>query len=561
MIINKLKDSLFHEGAIASKNTFTRQYKEGLWKMQENGKFERALGEAVSTDYTLYSYGDKLGRYAAGGAAAGAAAAMVYNPDTDGLMRGAAFGAAVGAGVNVLPKAVHNTLARTGVQKFKEMDAVVDEHIKALSPLGGVGGPSKELDGELIKEFGEAIAQARNKEGNLADNVVSSMLEGMKTGNILKGPPPEKVVRAANLWKRIQQTDENLKDVDSTQPVKNLITYLDRLTQDIERYESKKDRLKVGAALVAKLGFDSAMKHIAHPAGEAIQSIKNKNFKEINFERGAALAFATYGLYETAKVASDVSEGNWGGAVFGLSMLGAGKMMYGLSMDLGKIDAKRRLAGISDKMLFQLHKNKKNFEDFSKSMKESSWEKSGEAFALKVSEITKASVPNYAANAQNPTGHAEAILKDFKAAGRNTDAYKGHEQALEELFNPVSVDYKEWGGKYSSTRKLIEKDILKTDFDDFVTKIHSPKFSTKLSAIGDSLAARAEPPKATTGGKKKKLSMSESYMNLGLAGLAMTGTTYATDRLMRGEDASMLSAATMGFMMPAATIGFMRRGL
>lgn len=557
MIINKLKDSLFHEGAIASKSTFTRQYKGSL--KFEDGKFTRPPGETVSTDYTLYSYGDKLGRYAAGGAAAGAAAAMVYNPDTDGLMRGAAFGAAVGAGVNVLPKAVHNTLARTGVQKFKEMDAVVDEHIKALSPLGGTGMGSKELDGELIKEFGEAIAQARNKEGNLADNVVSSMLEGMKTGNILKGAPPEKVVKAANLWKRIQQADENLKGVDSTQPVKNFIGYLDRLTQDIERLE-KKDRLKTGAALAAKLGFDSAMKHIANPAGEAIQAIRNKNYKEINFEKGAALAFATYGLYETAKVASDVSEGNWGNAVFGLGMLGAGKMLFGMSLDIGKIDAKRRLAGISDKMLLQLHKNRKNFEDFGKAMQEGPLEKSELAFVNKVNETTTASFPNLIANAHNPTGHAEALLKDFKAAGRNTDAYKGHEQALEELLKPGGVDYKEWGGKYSNTKKLIEKDLLKTDFDDFVTKIQSPKFTTRLSAIGDSLAARAEPPRAATG-NKKKLSMSTDYMTLGLSGVAASAGIYATDRMMRGEDASMLSAATMGFMMPAATIGFMRRGL
>lgn len=157
-LIGKIAKDLFHDGAKGKTVT-----KEVTWKTAELKAVTNAWAKSIedtiegvdphvaaqgllkslegtkehkrTVTADLYKYTDKLGKYA------GIGAASLISPDKDkpidvSLLRGAIWGTMMGAGVNVLPKFIHNSYSKHGFRRLNvDMEEYINDTLKAYSPV------------------------------------------------------------------------------------------------------------------------------------------------------------------------------------------------------------------------------------------------------------------------------------------------------------------------------------------------------------------------------------------------------------------------------------------
>lgn len=672
-IIGAIKKDLFHDGAKVATGVKQHTYKALPKTVQELGEGGKEYTKDVA--YSSYKLTDKLGKYVASGGVIGSGSTMAFtayenyregNNLADGMgasaLRGAALGSIAGGALNLVPKVVHNTLASSGITSFKGGAGLAKGAMDAWSPLMNELGKSsaaaklkansaeatkdrvlnrkarQQAKDESLKKFNKMFTEAKKElkaegkdykaNGDLYMKVVGDNIEKMSPTNLLITPDKaSKASKATNTNKQKFSIDDaiQMKSMEGayTQSLKNwekfteespeitkFQTYLSETVQDIQRIQGVK-RYLTGGALAVKMGFDSAVHHIVEPTGQAIDAVGRGAFKELDFSKTAAMAFTGYGLYEAGSIVNDASEGNWGGVAMGMGMLAGGKLMYGVAMDVGKLDAMRRMRGISDAVGwqgFKFHSNmqalKKSVEDMSEAndarmtaiTQNKAWEFLDETLPNSSKDIRGIAegdiVPNDNGFTQNlalTTRMAANLKKDLDNAGVDSKhildrAYHYGTNHYDEL-NSMALDFKtgdpnkimSWGSRYGTVLNSLEEDIMdpgaSIDYQKAVIDMFGSGTNqkAKMKAASDILfntkvvqARRGTGPAVSVNSSEPDpmanlmgFKMASNWVDLGGGAALGTLSSYALDRYINGEDASIAPHLLTGAVFQAASAGHM----
>lgn len=281
-----------------------------------------------------------IAMYAGIGAAGFGAAGAVLSDDSvmSGAMNGGLFGAAIGAGFNIMTK------------------GAIKRNINH-----GFYIPNKEEIGQMVGDFSSSFADAHILMGGLGNNEVFGKIRTGLAKSYLGTKDDKSFAKKAieNISGTINAA-ENTADMDraalglyglgnraehgllkfagvpgtgehATQGYKNFEEFMNkniRITQNV----SKPEGIAIRASLAGRLGLDSAIHHIAKPTARFVKSLSNGKFS--GSRDMMATAFSGYGIYESYNIASDASNANYGAAIAGIGKLAAGKLAFGAANSL-----------------------------------------------------------------------------------------------------------------------------------------------------------------------------------------------------------------------------------
>lgn len=504
------------------------------------GKLSDDIFNKGAEDGRRYLLKNKLFDYAGAGSLVGAMSTMAANLVTDSDediyragLRGSVTGAVVGAGVNVIPKALHNQLAKTGMRKFQGSQGIIDDMAKIWAPVfhefdtkKGRSDPTGFFK-DTWKEAGKAVGKG-HAPGERAMTLHNMMIQGVDPA-LKKGDKNLDAMLKLQAFKVL--TDDAFKktsEYQRTNPDFNQFKEWGKEQAKLFYSLGKKDRMTIGYNLLAQAGFASTYNHIVKPTGEFIENIRKGNFKGINLEQGAATAFSAYGIYETAKLVDEVSDGEWGSAAKTAAMLAGGKLAYGMGVEAVKLDAKRRAHDISYASIGKALRTANLYGQYTKDlgqMTAGQFRNNQVTAQNKVLDILGTHAPNtYKAlgpnrvrllregtdfmgsfqEGLNYTMLAKAAMQDVTEKGHGEavnaaiDRGKWYMQNYADDISKIKDDFKFRGlhyslgsfrTEYSNFYNDLHKDIIHSsqtfDYDSFITDLAYGDMEDKISAIND----------------------------------------------------------------------------
>lgn len=266
--------------------------------------------------------------YAGIGAGAGALLGGYASDDgvIPGAFRGALFGGAVGAGVNLIPKGVSSAFKTSGMKSITS--DMIDDISKTAPQAFKQSYDNAQRHKELIKGFVPGARQAWDQGGNaktFSKNVIKNLAKDMKDIDV-------------NTLKDLdafgQQFIKDQIGFEKTSAFKTINDVFKGNVDIFNNMQSTSDKVALGSSFVAKTGFDSVYHHLVKPTGSLINKVKNKDFKGITGGEYAATAFNAFGIYEAGSMVNDVADGNYGSALVTGLMLTNGKIAFSQGANL-----------------------------------------------------------------------------------------------------------------------------------------------------------------------------------------------------------------------------------
>ena len=531
-VIGSLQKAIFNETAKNADNTY--KLGQGVAKFAAGGALAGSVGTSSMTMYNNYNEGKDL---------------------TNGLgmsaLRGAALGTVIGTGANVVPKLVHNSMAKTGITAFDGFGKIAEDLAETWAPVAAslkmanhrpktaegkksMGAMDKyfKLSKEVRKEVKAKGVKNLKSSGDFSYTLQNKVVSGIDPEGFIKGSAN----KAANsfssddlvkltavkgaLEKATEDTAKFKKDKES---MKVLAAWGTDTGSKLEKM-SKVQRGTVGSALLTNLGFKSTYHHIVEPTGDFFKNIRKGNFKNITWEQVAGTAFSGYGLYETGQILDDASEGDLKGVVTGLGILAGSKIAYGSAMDYAKLDAIRRAKGLSYNNMYQAFKMQRDTSTLIASSSHLSLEQEKELNALfkkKATDIANFSAPNtikvlqdmgetlnnpsslFTENLKATHSLLEAIGKDAAKHGKDPDQITGIASKYitkypnevmsmsKDVMHSNMDSVREWNTKYSNILSELKKDFMQESVDvnysKVLDKLESRDKMTKMSGAADLL--------------------------------------------------------------------------
>ena len=531
-VIGSLQKSIFNETAKNADNTY--KLGQGLAKFAAGGALAGSVGTSSMTMYNNYSEGKDL---------------------TSGLgmsaLRGAALGTVIGTGTNLLPKVVHNSMAKTGITTFDGFSKIAEDFAETWAPVAAslkvanhrpktpegkksIGTMDKyfKLSNEVRKEVKAKGVRNLKNSGDFAYTLQSKVISGIDPEGFVKGTAnktansfsTDDLVKLTAVKGALEKaTEDTAKFKHDKESMKALAAWGTDTGSKLEKM-SKVQRGTVGSALLANLGFKSTYHHIVEPTGDFFKNIRKGDFKNINWEQVAGTAFSGYGLYETGQILNDASEGDLKGVVTGLGILAGSKIAYGAAMDYAKFDAIRRVKGVSYNNMYQAFKMQRETSTLIESSGHLSLEQERELNALvkkKATDIANFSAPSttkvlqemgetlnnpstlFTENLKATHSLLEAIGKDAAKHGKDPDQITGiASKYITKYPNEVmgmsrdvmhsNIDsVREWNTKYSNILSELRKDFMQESVDvnysRVLDQLESRDEMTKMSGAADLL--------------------------------------------------------------------------
>ena len=606
-VIGSLQKSIFNETAKNADNTY--KLGQGVAKFAAGGALAGSVGTSSMTMYNNYSEGKNL-----------------TNNLGMSAVRGATLGAVIGTGANIVPKLVHNSMAKTGITAFDGFGKIAEDLAETWAPVAAslkvanhrpkipegkksTGAIDKyfKLSKEARKEVkAKGIKDLKNS-GDFAYTVQSKIISGTDPEGFVKGTAnktansfsTDDLVKLTAVKGALEKATEDTANFNKNkESMKALAAWGKNTGSKLERM-SKVQRGTVGSALLANLGFKSTYHHIVEPTGDFFKNVRKGKFKDITWEQIAGTAFSGYGLYETGQIINDASEGDLKGVVTGLGILAGSKIAYGTAMDYAKFDAIRRAKGLSYNNMYQAFKMQRETSTFIGSFGHLSLEQEKELNALfkkKATDIANFSAPNttkvlqemdetlnspstlFTENLKATHRLLEAIGEDVARHGKDPaqitgmaskylTKYPNEIMSMSKDISHSNIDsVRDWNTKYSNILSELRKDLMQESVDVNYSKVldqlESRNKMTKMSGAADLLygtkafAGRENTLKETVSDLKDPWSeVRKPTLWLELVGdFALgAGATYATDYMVRGEDASITGAVLLGGGMQLAT--------
>ena len=531
-VIGSLQKAIFNETAKNADNTY--KLGQGLAKFAAGGALAGSVGTSSMTVYNNYSEGRDL---------------------TNGLgmsaLRGAALGTVIGTGSNVVPKLVHNSMAKTGITAFDGFGKIAEDLAETWAPVAvslkianhkpktaegkkSMGAMDKyfKLSKEVRKEVKAKGVKNLKNSGDFSYTLQSKVVSGIDPEGFVKGSTSKAAnsfslddlvkLTAVNgaLGKATEDTAKFNKDKES---VKALAAWSTDTSSKLEKI-SKVQRGAVGSALLTNLGFKSTYHHIVEPTGDFFKNIRKGKFKDITWEQVAGTAFSGYGLYETGLILNDASEGDVKGVITGLGILAGSKLAYGAATDYAKFEAIRRAKRLSYNNMYQAFKMQRDTSTLIESSGHLSLEQEKELNALfkkKATDIANFSAPNttkvvqemgetlnnpsslFTENLKATHNLLEAIGKDAARNGKDADQitdiaskyitkYPNEVMGMSEDVMHSNIDsVREWNTKYSNILSELRKDFMQESVDVNYSKVldqlESRNKMTQMSGAADLL--------------------------------------------------------------------------
>lgn len=579
-VIGSLQKSIFNETAKNADNTY--KLGQGVAKFAAGGALAGSVGTSGVTMYNNYSEGKNL---------------------TNGLgmsaLYGAGLGTVVGTGANIVPKVVHNSMAKTGITTFEGFGQIAEELAETWAPVATSLKVAKQKDSSLPKgkssnivdSFLKAAKDTKKelkKEGikkpaSSSDYSVRMTNKFIDNFSIDPKGAVDNSVKIANLQQSIGKAAKETLDYTSSN--KEGVAALQKWSRDTANAYSKlkkPDKVSVGASLATNLGFKSAYHHIVEPTGDFFNNLRKGNFKNITWEQVAGTAFSGYGLYETGQILSDASEGDLAGVATGLGILAGSKVAYGAAMDYAKLDAIRRAKGVSYSNIYDMTRMSREIDSLQKSARMMSSEDNNLIIANakeKMSSLAPNTSNLFKENLVNTQNLLNSITKDAEKYNIDTkhvsDLYSKYSNKysvemlsmLDDIKHSNVKSIEQWNTTYSNVLSELRKDFMNEAVDVNYEKVldgFQPWASkeTKVSSARELFSGTkifANRVNALEEGVKNiKDPWSEvrkPTLWLELAGdFALgVGTTYAADYMVRGEDASLTGSILLGGGLQLAT--------
>ena len=530
-VIGSLQKSIFNETAKNADNTY--KLGQGLAKFAAGGTLAGSAGTSSMTLYNNHSEGKDL---------------------TNGLgmsaLRGAALGTVVGTGTNLLPKVLHNSMAKTGITAFDGMGKIAEDLAETWAPVAaslkvasykpktpdgkkstGVIDKYLKMSKDTRKEVKQSGVKKLHESGDFAYKLYSKGISGInpeditgstsKASNSFSGDDLVKLTAVkGSLDKAMSDTGDFSTKKDS---VKALVAWGEDTDSKLKKI-SKPQRGVVGSALLANLGFKSAYHHIVEPTGEFFKNVRKGNFKDINWEQVAGTAFSGYGLYETGLIINDAAEGDISGVVTGLGILAGSKIAYGAAMDYARLDAIRRAKGVSYANIYQASKLTREFTLLNKSTVNLSTEQGEELTSLfknKAKDVASFIAPETTKALQEAsqmvtrpstvfTENLSAVKNIIEAVGKDSIRNGKDPSQATELATKYVTRYptellgmakdvqhsnmdavRAWNTKYTNVMSELRKDFMQesvdVNYNKILDKLESKNQMTQMSGAMDLL--------------------------------------------------------------------------
>lgn len=579
-VIGSLQKSIFNETAKNADNTY--KLGQGLAKFVAGGALAGSVGTSSMTMYNNYSEGKSL-----------------TNNLGMSVVRGATLGTVIGTGTNLLPKLVHNSMAKTGITTFDGFGKIAEDLAETWAPVAASLKVAKQKDKSLpgrqgdnvIDKFFKAAKDTKKdlkKEGikkvtNTSD--YSTKMAGKFIDSFSVDPKKavDNSVKIANLQQSLGKAfEETFNYMGSNKEGMADLQKWSKNTIDAYSKLKKPDKVSVGVSLLANLGFKSTYHHIVEPTGDFFKNIRKGKFKDITWEQVAGTAFSGYGLYETGQILNDASEGDLKGVVTGLGILAGSKIAYGAAMDYAKFDALRRAKGVSYSAIYDMTRLGQEAQNLQRSASLMSPE-DNELLIKKAKEKVSSLAPNtsnlFKENLVNTKSLLESITKDAEKYNIDTkhisDIYSKYQSKypieILSMFDDVRhsnvSSIEQWNTTYTNVLSELKKDFMNEAVDVNYKKVldgFQPWASkeTKISSARELFSGTKifanKVTELEAGVKDIKDPWAEvrkPTLWLELAGdFALgAGTTYAMDYAVRGEDASIPGAILLGGGMQLAT--------
>lgn len=600
-VIGSLQKSIFNETAKNADNTY--KLGQGLAKFAAGGTLAGSVGTSSMTLYNNYSEGKDL---------------------TNGLgmsaLRGAALGTVVGTGTNLLPKVAHNSMAKTGITSFDGMGKIAEDLAETWAPVAAslkvASYKPKTPDGKKAtsavdkylkiskdtrKEVKQSGVKKLHESGDFAYRLYSKGISGINPEDVMGGSSKasnsfsgDDIVKLTAVKGSLDNAMSNTKKAD----VKALVDWGKDTDSKLKKI-SKPQRVTVGAALSANLGFKSAYHHIVEPTGEFFKNVRKGNFKDINWEQVAGTAFSGYGLYEIGHITNDAAEGDVSGVVTGFGILAGSKIAYGAAMDYAKLDAIRRAKGVSYTSIYQASKLNRELtllRESTDKLSPGQGEELTSLFNNKAKDIANFTAPETTKALQEAsqmvtrpstlfTENLSIVENILEAVGKDSIRNGKDPSQATELATKYVTRYpteilgmakdvqhsnmdavREWNTKYTNVMSELRKDFMQesvdVNYNKILSQLESRNQMTQMSGAMDLLYGT----KAFAGREGALKNLVEDvtdpwsevrkptlWLDLARDFALGAGATYAADYTIRGEDASITGAALLGGGLQLAT--------